>query len=162
MDRSRLGCGHDNYNAPPDGAPVNGMNGPQAGRRGMRTGTCIALIVIGAILRFAVTAGGSSHGVNVHVVGVILILAGVLGLVLSLFVWGPLNPSRRRRDLPLGYDDGMAPVIEERRIYQDQPPVVEERRIFRDQPPVVEERRIYQEQPPVVEERRIFRDQSPL
>jgi hypothetical protein len=97
----------------------------------MRTGTCIALIAIGAILRFAVTAGGSSHGLNVHVVGVILMLAGVLGLVLSLFVWGPLNPSRRRRDLPLGYD-GTVPVVEERRIYQDQSPVVEERRIFRD------------------------------
>jgi hypothetical protein len=135
MDRSRRGRGHDNYNAPPGGAPVNGMNGPQAGRRGMRTGTCIALIVIGAILRFAVTAGGSSHGLNVHVVGVILILAGVLGLVLSLFVWGPLNPSRRRRDLPLGYE-GTVPVVEERPIYQDQPPVVEERRIFRDQPPL--------------------------
>jgi hypothetical protein len=101
----------------------------------MRTGTCIALIVIGAILRFAVTKSGSWHGLNVHAVGVILILAGVLGLVLSLFVWGPLNPSRRRRDFPLGYE-GTVPVVEERLIYQDQPPVVEERRIFRDQSPL--------------------------
>jgi hypothetical protein len=136
MDRSRLGRGHDNYHAPPAGAPVNEMNGAPGGRRGMRTGTCIALIVIGAILRFAVTKSGSWHGLNVHAVGVILILAGVLGLVLSLFVWGPLNPSRRRRDLPLGYDDGMAPVVEERLIYQEQSPVVEEHRIYRDQPPL--------------------------
>jgi hypothetical protein len=147
MDRSRLG--RDNYHAPPDSAPVSGMNGSPSGRRGMRTGTCIALIVIGAILRFAITAGGSSHGLNVHVVGVILILAGVLGLVLSLFVWGPLNPSRRRRDLPLGYDDGMAPVVEERRIYQEQPPVVEDRLIYRDQAPVIEERRVFRDQPPL-------------
>jgi hypothetical protein len=33
----------------------------------------------------------------VHVVGVIVIGAGVLGLLLSLLVWGPLNPARRRR-----------------------------------------------------------------
>lgn len=33
----------------------------------------IALIAIGAILRFAVAAG-SPHGLNVHVVGVVLIL----------------------------------------------------------------------------------------
>jgi hypothetical protein len=42
---------------------------------------------------------GSSHGLNVHVVGVILMLAGALGLVLSLLVWGPLNPARRRSRL---------------------------------------------------------------
>jgi hypothetical protein len=60
------------------------------------TGTCIALIAIGAILRFALSAG-SPHGLNVHVVGVIVIGAGVLGLLLSLLVWGPLNSVRRRR-----------------------------------------------------------------
>ena len=53
------------------------------GGRVMSTGTCIALIAIGAILRFAVTAK-HTHGVNVHVVGVIVLLAGVLGLLLSL------------------------------------------------------------------------------
>ena len=82
----------------------------------MRTGTCIALIAVGAILRFAVTTS-SSHGLNVHVVGVILILVGVLGLVLSLVVWGPLNPARRR-------------------VYRDQSQVVEERRVYRDQSPL--------------------------
>jgi hypothetical protein len=33
----------------------------------------------------------------VHVVGVIVIGAGALCLLLSLLVWGPLNPARRRR-----------------------------------------------------------------
>ncbi len=61
----------------------------------MRTGTCPTLIVVGAILRFAVAAG-SSHGVNVHVVGIIVLLAGVLGLLLSLLMW--LNPGRSRRN----------------------------------------------------------------
>ena len=51
----------------------------------MGTGTCVALIAIGAILRFALSAG-SPHGLNVHVVGVIVIGAGVLGLLLSLLV----------------------------------------------------------------------------
>jgi uncharacterized membrane protein YidH (DUF202 family) len=97
----------------------------------MRTGTCIALIAIGAILRFAVTTS-SSHGLNVHVVGVILILVGVLGLVLSLVVWGPLNPARRRSV----YLD-QSQVVEERRVYgDDQPPVVEERRVYRDEQPL--------------------------
>ena len=52
-----------------------------AGRRAMSNGMCIALIIAGAILRFALTAR-SPHGLNVHVVGDILILAGVLGLIL--------------------------------------------------------------------------------
>ncbi len=47
----------------------------------MRTGTGIFLITSGAVLRFAL-AGGSPHGLNVHIVGVILILAGGLGLLL--------------------------------------------------------------------------------
>lgn len=59
----------------PPGQPTAGA------RRGMRTGTGIFLIAAGAILRFALGAG-SPHGLNVHIVGVILILAGLLGLLL--------------------------------------------------------------------------------
>ncbi len=47
----------------------------------MSTGMGIALITVGAVLRFALSAG-SPHGLNVHMVGVILILAGALGLLL--------------------------------------------------------------------------------
>jgi hypothetical protein len=70
---------------------VNTATGPRdgrpqaAGRRVMSTGAAITLITVGAILRFAL-AGGSPHGLNVHVVGVVLILAGLLGLVLSLLL----------------------------------------------------------------------------
>jgi hypothetical protein len=39
------------------------------------------LIVVGAILLFALTAG-SPHWLNLQIVGIILILAGVLGLVI--------------------------------------------------------------------------------
>ena len=51
----------------------------------MSTGIAITLIAVGAILRFAL-AGGSPHGLNVHVVGIVLILVGILSLVLSLLV----------------------------------------------------------------------------
>jgi hypothetical protein len=54
----------------------------------MRTGTGIFLIAAGAILRFALAAG-SPHGLNVHIVGVILMLAGLLGLLLPPFGTGP-------------------------------------------------------------------------
>ena len=47
----------------------------------MSTGAGIFLITTGAILRFALAAR-SPHGLNVHIVGVILILAGGLGLLL--------------------------------------------------------------------------------
>ena len=71
------------------------------GRRMTGTGTCIALIAAGVILRFAVGAGPAhglgAHGLGVHAIGVIVIGAGELGL-LSLLVWGPLNPAWRHRD----------------------------------------------------------------
>jgi hypothetical protein len=66
------------------------------GRRMTGTGTCIALITTGVILRFAVGAG-SAHGLGVHAIGVTVIGAGELGL-LPLLVWGPLNPAWRHRD----------------------------------------------------------------
>lgn len=113
-----------------------GPTQPAPGRRVMGTGTGITLIAIGAILRFAIPAG-SPHGLNVHVVGIVLMLTGLLGLLLSFLVWGPLNPARRRGSNPAGHDGPAPPqVVEERRIYHDQPPqVVEEHRIYRDQPP---------------------------
>jgi hypothetical protein len=75
------------------------------GRRVMSTGAAITLIAVGAILRFAL-APGSPHGVNVHVVGVVLILADVLGLVLSLLL--PLvrtGPGRQRQEHRLARQD---------------------------------------------------------
>ncbi len=68
---------------------------PQVRRHVMSTGTALFLIAVGAILRFAFAAA-STHGLNVHVVGVILILIGVIGLVLSLVMSSPLNPRRVR------------------------------------------------------------------
>jgi hypothetical protein len=86
------------------GGPVSALpgleddRGPAGGRRVMSTGAAIALIAVGAVLRFAL-APGSPHGVNVHVVGVVLILAGVLGLVLSLLLLLVGTGSRQQRRL---------------------------------------------------------------
>jgi Na+/melibiose symporter-like transporter len=84
-------------NAPPEPQDDRALMG---GRRVMSTGAAITLIAVGAVLRFAL-APGSPHGLNVHVVGVVLILAGVLGLVLSLLLLlvrtGPRQPRRLAR-----------------------------------------------------------------
>ena len=56
----------------------------------MGIGTSIFLIAVGAVLRYAVTATVS--GINIHTVGLILIIVGIVGLVLSLlymFAWAP-------------------------------------------------------------------------
>jgi hypothetical protein len=107
------------------------------GGRVMSTGTCIALIALGAILRYAVTTT-QTHGINVHVVGLIVLLAGVLGLLLSLLVWSPLNPNRRRAGRATRYDDGRhrPQVVEERRTYRDEAPHdLQESTLYRDDPP---------------------------
>lgn len=57
----------------------------------MGIGTSIFLIAIGAILTFAVTA--SVSGIELATVGVILMVVGIVGLLISLLVVG-----RARRD----------------------------------------------------------------
>jgi hypothetical protein len=49
----------------------------------MGLGTSIFLIALGAILKFAVTATVS--GISLATVGVILMVVGIVGLVISLF-----------------------------------------------------------------------------
>ena len=60
----------------------------------MGIGTSLLLIAIGAILRFAVTV--STHGFNLHSVGVILLVVGIIGLVISLF-WMTVWAKRRNQ-----------------------------------------------------------------
>jgi hypothetical protein len=60
----------------------------------MPTGTSILLIAIGAILRYAVTATVS--GISLQTVGLILMIVGILGLVLSLFYMLAWSPRRDR------------------------------------------------------------------
>ena len=50
----------------------------------MGIGTSLLLVAIGAILRYAVHA--SVSGISLHTVGLILIVVGAVGVVLSL-IW---------------------------------------------------------------------------
>jgi hypothetical protein len=106
-------------------------SGQAMGGRVMSTGTCIALIALGAILRYAVTTT-QTHGINVHVVGLIVLLAGVLGLMLSLLVWSPLNPNRRRAARAAR----PAQFVEERRTYREETARgLQDSTLYRDDPP---------------------------
>jgi membrane protein implicated in regulation of membrane protease activity len=63
----------------------------------MSISSSVFLIAVGAILRYAVTATVS--GVSIQTIGLILMLAGILGLVLSLlylFAWRPRRPGGER------------------------------------------------------------------
>jgi membrane protein implicated in regulation of membrane protease activity len=67
----------------------------------MSIGSSVFLIAVGAILRYAVTATVS--GVSIQTVGLILMLAGILGLVLSLlylFAWRPRRVGERGAERP--------------------------------------------------------------
>jgi len=52
-------------------------------------GTSIFLIALGAILKFAVNAEVS--GLEISTIGVILMVAGVLGLIVSLYLTSSMN-----------------------------------------------------------------------
>jgi len=80
----------------------------------MSIGASIFLLVIGAILTFAVNV--TTEGFNINTVGIILMVAGVVGLLLSLLFWSSFSPYRRRS---AGYPDER--VVEERRIERDYP-----------------------------------------
>ena len=63
----------------------------------MTIGTSLVLIAVGAVLNYAVTAEVS--WIDIQTVGVILMLVGIVGLILSLlytFVWS----DRARRPPP--------------------------------------------------------------
>ena len=50
----------------------------------MRVGSSLVLIAVGAILKFAVTA--SVSGISLATVGVVLMVVGIAGVVISLIV----------------------------------------------------------------------------
>jgi len=60
----------------------------------MRIGASLFLIAVGAILYFAVTA--TLAGIDIQIVGLILMIVGVLGFVLSL-VFGRQSESTATR-----------------------------------------------------------------
>jgi Domain of unknown function (DUF6458) len=60
----------------------------------MTLGTSLLLIAVGAVLRFAVTV--TTSGFNIHTVGVILMIVGIVGFILSLLYMTMWADSERR------------------------------------------------------------------
>lgn len=87
----------------------------------MSLGVSIFLLVVGAILAFAVNV--STRGLNINMVGVILMVAGAIGMLYSLIFWSSFSPwTRRRRPMiDTVYDGGTDHIVEERRVERDLP-----------------------------------------
>jgi len=60
----------------------------------MGIGVSVFLIAVGAILTFAIEVD-SSGGFNINTIGVILMIAGALGLLASLTIFGGWGAGRR-------------------------------------------------------------------
>ncbi len=81
----------------------------------MGVGTSLVLVAVGAILRFAISVTAS--GVDIHTIGVILMVIASIGFVISLFFWsswggfGGGGYHRQRRVTP----DGTGGYMEEDR-----------------------------------------------
>jgi hypothetical protein len=76
----------------------------------MRTGAALALVTLGAILAFAVTANTSF--LNLHTVGYVCMIVGIVGLYLRSRGWtGRQFLVRRRRTVP-----GATVITEEREV----------------------------------------------
>ena len=74
----------------------------------MRIGSGLVLFAVGAILKFAVTA--SVSGLNLSTVGVVLIVVGIAGVVISLFV----ASTARRTDVV--HQTGRVDYVEPQRV----------------------------------------------
>ena len=67
----------------------------------------LILIAVGAVLRFAVTADAS--GINLQTAGVVLMVVGGLGVILSLIFWSSWGGFRRETTV-VNSTTGTAPV----------------------------------------------------
>lgn len=74
----------------------------------MGLGVSLILIAVGAVLIWAVDV--STNGVNVHAIGVVLLIVGCIGAILSMIFWsswaGPGYFTRSRRTY---VDEGPGP-----------------------------------------------------
>jgi tetrahydromethanopterin S-methyltransferase subunit E len=64
--------------------------------RAMRIGSSLFVIAVGAILYFAVTA--TIAGIDIQIVGLILMVIGVIGFVLTLFMANRASDPLARRE----------------------------------------------------------------
>ena len=79
----------------------------------MGIGTSIFLIAVGAILRYAVTV--TATGFNLHTIGTILMIVGVIGFALSLAFWSSWGGVRGARRGTIA-DGG----VHRRRVIEDE------------------------------------------
>jgi hypothetical protein len=75
----------------------------------MGIGVGIFLIVVGAILTFALNV--TVAGLNLHVVGWILMLAGLAGLALFFYFWNRRRAPRAVVTQASSYDDTVQPPV---------------------------------------------------
>lgn len=61
----------------------------------MPLGLSLLLIAIGAIMKWAISVNGD--GFNINTIGVILMIVGIVGLFISLFLFNPLIERDRGR-----------------------------------------------------------------
>lgn len=59
----------------------------------MGIGVSLFLLAVGAVLTFAVEV--TAEGFNIDTVGIILMIVGAVGLLLSLLFWSSFAPYRR-------------------------------------------------------------------
>lgn len=71
----------------------------------MGIGVGILLIAIGAIMDFAITVNGK--GFNIHTVGVILMIAGAVGILLELVLFMPRRRSVAQREVVVRHHDDL-------------------------------------------------------
>ena len=76
----------------------------------MTTAGALFLIAVGAILRYATNL--HVQGVSLDTVGLILMIAGVAGLIIGLWQWATLTRRRREGDV----------LVDERREVRQPPP----------------------------------------
>jgi hypothetical protein len=69
--------------------------------------TSIVVFAVGAVLRFALTVNTIQHGFNIHTVGVILMIVGAVGALLSLIGMAMASAGRHRTVV----DDGRGNVV---------------------------------------------------
>ena len=74
----------------------------------MTIGSSIFLIAVGAILKYAVTA--TVAGIEIQTIGLILMIAGAIGLIIGLFL---LTQGDRRRETVIEDRD---PAVRERTV----------------------------------------------
>jgi hypothetical protein len=80
-------------------------------------GAVVSILVFagGAILDFAVTVSQYQHGFNIHTVGVILMIVGAVGFVVSLLGFAFAGGGYRRHRTTI--DDGRGNVVRREDTY---------------------------------------------